>query len=281
MIKGFSYKLDKSRFKLSTYNDEWQFTSLNIVATAFSILALIMFIGGGYHAGFLSINEFGSSVPSPIWQKITYLGDSATALCLMLFFAYRSPASIWVMFIAAIMGLLVTHGIKHGLAMPRPPAILEPDSYNQIGQAFRKGSFPSGHSFTIFVFVTVLFYFSKQLSTRCLLILFGCVVAASRVFVGAHWPIDVLIGSALGIWVTLLSVCIAKRWHAGFTLPVHFAIVAILVTSTIVLFSHDGGYPAAGIFGKFLATVALAFFISEYLVSPYARANETKPEKAK
>ncbi|AWB66841.1 hypothetical protein C2869_10535 [Saccharobesus litoralis] len=272
LVKGLRLELAHGKRQLINANDEHLFSQLSFVAFGLLALAAVLYSVQGYHVGFYTINDLGHYLPSDLWQMTTYLGDTATCLCLMVFFARRFPAALWIIFIAAVYGLVVTHGMKAGFGQLRPPAVLEPETYHLIGNAFTKGSFPSGHSFSIFVFVTTCYYFSKQTSTRVCLVAFGLIVACSRVMVAAHWPVDTLVGSALGILVTLAAVYTAKRWLVGMVLPVHFIVLSLMLIATIKLFGHDGGYPAVTPFAWLLATSALAFFISEYFVTPYASA---------
>jgi undecaprenyl-diphosphatase len=58
-------------------------------------------------------------------------------------------------------------------------------------------SFPSGHALIFFALGTTMFLFNKKLGS---LFLFSAVlISISRVYVGVHWPIDILAGAILGI----------------------------------------------------------------------------------
>ena len=59
-------------------------------------------------------------------------------------------------------------------------------------------SFPSGHSQAAFTAATFLFLYYRRFG----MVLFTCalMVAVSRVYVGSHFPADVVVGSAFG-WV--------------------------------------------------------------------------------
>jgi membrane-associated phospholipid phosphatase len=59
-------------------------------------------------------------------------------------------------------------------------------------------SMPSGHSATAFALATVL---AKQYP-EYKYVFYACasLIAVSRVYVHAHWPSDVLVGAALGVW---------------------------------------------------------------------------------
>ena len=65
----------------------------------------------------------------------------------------------------------------------------------------RYHSFPSGHSVDAFVSGVFLFYLlkdSKYSKYRFLPIVYACLMALLRVIVGAHYPSDVVAGTAIG-----------------------------------------------------------------------------------
>ena len=93
-----------------------------------------------------------------------------------------------------------------------------------------KWSFPSNHAANSFAFATVLSYFFEQ-KTLALFVL-ACIIAFSRVYVGVHYPLDILCGAIIGyilswmvlsIWV-IVKIRELKRgrmwvWYANDTPP--------------------------------------------------------------
>lgn len=80
-------------------------------------------------------------------------------------------------------------------------------------------SFPSGHAMTSLVFASVLMLL-LQLEFRgkrersiwtAAILLWILLIGASRVYLGVHYPTDILGGWSLGIFIVLLSEQIAKR----------------------------------------------------------------------
>jgi membrane-associated phospholipid phosphatase len=60
-------------------------------------------------------------------------------------------------------------------------------------------SFPSGHAATSFACALVLARFAPRLTIP--LFILAALIAFSRVYVGVHYPFDVLAGTALGLAV--------------------------------------------------------------------------------
>ena len=86
------------------------------------------------------------------------------------------------------------------LVYPEPPPLV-PTPHT--------GSFPSGHATTAFACATVIAWASPRLAVPAFVL--AALVAWSRVYVGVHWPLDVLGGALLGTMVGTLLVFLARR----------------------------------------------------------------------
>ena len=79
--------------------------------------------------------------------------------------------------------------------------------YEYINLLVSKGgkySFPSNHAANSFVFATVLSYFYDR--NRISLYILASTIAFSRVYVGVHYPLDIIFGSIIGYiisWIIL------------------------------------------------------------------------------
>jgi undecaprenyl-diphosphatase len=94
------------------------------------------------------------------------------------------------------------------------PFIVNPEQDPLVGTPLDL-SFPSGHAATSFAGATVLSAFVPRL--RVLFYVLAALVAWSRVYVGVHYPLDILAGAVLGTAVGLLFVYLERHrpGHGG------------------------------------------------------------------
>jgi len=142
----------------------------------------------------------------------TYLGSIYVILPVaflgLFFFDRKNLVRHFVIILFSTVFLeLIIHGIKYMVARPRPFDVLEdvrvlfnlPHSY----------SFPSGHTaMGFFVAVLLQGFYRKKLS---FLVGVAALVAISRIYIGVHFPSDVLAGSLLGAAGAVTTLWILKR----------------------------------------------------------------------
>ena len=83
------------------------------------------------------------------------------------------------------------------------------DSINLLVKKGGKWSFPSNHAANSFAFATVLSYFFSKYKLH--LILLASVIAFSRVYVGVHYPFDILFGAIFGYAISWIALSIWAR----------------------------------------------------------------------
>lgn len=69
-------------------------------------------------------------------------------------------------------------------------------------------SFPSGHAAFLFAIAMVIFYFNRRLGGWYFA--FATINGLARIFVGVHWPLDIIGGIAVGILSGLVVHAIVK-----------------------------------------------------------------------
>ncbi|MGB2875159.1 MAG: phosphatase PAP2 family protein [Gaiellaceae bacterium] len=93
----------------------------------------------------------------------------------------------------------ISFGLRDWIGRRRPPLVYpEPRPLVHVPHS---GSFPSGHAALAFACATVLASASRRLAVPAFAL--AAAIAWSRVYVGVHWPLDVLGGAVLGVLVSI------------------------------------------------------------------------------
>lgn len=169
---------------------------------------------------FLLIN--GKLSESPwFWENITELGDALIFFPLVAPLIWRSPQTWAALFGAVPLSAILSGVGKNITAVPRPAAVIPQDAMNIVGRLLTgHNSLPSGHTITAVAIFTVLvgsFIMINQ-NKRAKILVTTCgigiasLIALSRVAIGAHWPIDVVVGACLGITGGASGLLLAQRY---------------------------------------------------------------------
>lgn len=165
-----------------------------------------------------AVQNFFFSLRGPVQDviisSITHLSDTVTiiAFCIVLLIlpnrkTYGLPVSL-----ACLGGIAIYKPLKHFVLRARPDASLH--LVTQGGY-----SFPSGHSVTSIVFYGLMLYLIQKhckneklktvLSWICGIL--AAVIGPSRIYVGVHWPTDVLAGWCLGGGILIIAILILEK----------------------------------------------------------------------
>lgn len=163
-------------------------------------------------------DPWGPSWVEGMGRDFTALGSVAVlalltlAVCAYLVLDRKRKAALLVL-IAVSGGLIGSFSLKEVFRRPRP------DLVSHVGTTVTTASFPSAHSMmaasTYLTLGALLARVQKRRRQRVFLISLACLltflVGLSRVYLGVHWPTDVLAGWAAGAawaflcWMVALS----------------------------------------------------------------------------
>ena len=146
------------------------------------------------------------------WQFITHLGDEGYLWIvlgiILLFFKKTRPIGFTVLISLLFDFLIINVALKGLGARPRPFVVNEL-SEPLVGGVSPYRSFPSGHSGGSFAAMFALYrWVPKKIGIPALFL--ASLVALSRLYVGVHYPTDILGGFIIGFICSALAYCIVK-----------------------------------------------------------------------
>jgi undecaprenyl-diphosphatase len=160
-------------------------------------------------------NPWGPSWFEEMMRDITSLGSTVVlSMVSLAVFGFllllQRPKMALLVAVAVIGGLLLSTLLKMGFSRPRPDLVPH-------GTRVYTASFPSGHSMqSATVYLTLGALIVRNLPRRILkayvlilMILLTLLIGFSRVYLGVHWPTDVLAGWTAGAAWALLCWLVA------------------------------------------------------------------------
>lgn len=120
--------------------------------------------------------------------------------------AYRNAFNLLV---SVLFTWVLVEALKGFVSFPRPFQILE--GVRLISPYGSFDSFPSAHSAFSFALASFVFLESKIVGVT--LFVFAVLIGISRIFVGVHFPLDVVVGALLGIVITISTTKFLKHYN--------------------------------------------------------------------
>lgn len=153
---------------------------------------------------FLFLNGFHNNFWDTIFLMITRMETWAPFYVVILYFfvrEYRIKSILIILFLALtiLAGDQISVFIKNTVQRLRP--VHEPSIQHLVHNVLRKGglySFVSSHatnSFALWVFTSRIF---KNRSFNLLMLFWALIFSYSRIYIGVHYPFDILFGALLG-----------------------------------------------------------------------------------
>lgn len=198
-----------------------------LIALASLIMLTAVFLGWPYLAhldqGVMTlVQEHRSETAQNFVVLVTGLGDFRTQFCaaavlLIVLVAMRQWRHAIFACATTLGAAILNQTMKHTFARARPEILAEP---------LATYSMPSGHasaSFALFMTLAVLAGRGQPVRLRLTWLLLGAIPAASicvsRVYLGVHWPTDVLAGMLLAFFTCAASLAFVQNKQSLPALP--------------------------------------------------------------
>jgi undecaprenyl-diphosphatase len=202
---------------------------------------------GGFSMDILkALASLRNPVLDKLMQGVTYLGEELVfmAVALILFWCVDKWKGYFILAVGFI-GTILNQFLKLAFRVPRP-WVRDPSF--QIVESARNGaggySFPSGHTQNAVGTFGGIARGTKKTWLRVVLIVLSCLIAFSRMYLGVHYPSDILCGAMLGIVFAIIIFFLYKKAAKRLALPPYrdiyvskemFAIPVIYLLTVVVM----------------------------------------------
>ena len=142
-----------------------------------------------------------------LMSLITQLGDELffMVIAITMFWCIDKRRGYYLLSVSFV-GTLINQFLKLWFRIPRP-WVLDPDFtiVESAREAATGYSFPSGHTQNFATWSTLIALKIKKLSVWIVTAMLILLVAFSRMFLGAHYPMDVVAGALLGVLFSVVG----------------------------------------------------------------------------
>ncbi len=151
---------------------------------------------------FYFVNLINNQFLNIIMPIITFAGTEIfwIVVCGVIFiFGGEKGRKVAILCLVALaLGYFISEALKYLVARPRPYAILNGVNFYFSMEGY---SFPSGHSVASFTACTFL---GIKYGYLYLFLALAVLVGFSRIYLGLHYPSDVIFGALIGVMCSLL-----------------------------------------------------------------------------
>ncbi|SHG09574.1 undecaprenyl-diphosphatase [Flavobacterium segetis] len=154
---------------------------------------------------FVFLNGLGSSTYDALWLLITRQSNWIPLFLLLLYVIFKKlggKQTLYLLFFVAVLVTFtdqMTNLFKNGFERLRPCNNPEINSFIRVVQVRNSFSFFSGHASNSMAVATLIYFTLRSyFKYFSLLFLWPFIFAYSRIYLGLHYPIDILTGYLFG-----------------------------------------------------------------------------------
>ena len=166
---------------------------------------------------FIYLNSLGSETYDGFWLIITNQTSWTPLFLVILFVIFKKLGVKQTFFLIALVAILIllsdqtSNLFKNSFQRLRPCSNPEINSFIRIVKSSNTFSFFSGHAANSMAVATFLYLiFNKEYKYLWLIFLWPTIFAYSRIYLGLHYPTDIICGYLCG---ALLGFLMFKLYH--------------------------------------------------------------------
>lgn len=191
------------------------------------------------------INTNSTAFLDNLFSLITILGEAGVLMAIIgYYFWTRDKEKGIVLTYTLFLSLLTMGFLKAIFRTPRPFNTLDVKGVRQ--HTATGYSFPSGHSTGASTVYTSICVFEKKTKVTIICIIIFLSVAISRVYLRVHWPLDVFIGTGIGIifalWVSqiLFKIISEKVYYSRFlNISLIIGFILTFIFTLLIILGYD------------------------------------------
>jgi len=154
---------------------------------------------------FQLLNLFHCKGLDQFFIHITWLGDGIFILLIIIILTSEKKYLLSLKIVSAyLISGLVVQIIKNIIDIPRPASYFNGTNILKLVDGityYHHSSFPSGHTTTAFAISIIFAFNGAHKLTSVLLFILAFLVGYSRIYLGQHFPEDVLAGMLIGSFI--------------------------------------------------------------------------------
>jgi membrane-associated phospholipid phosphatase len=168
------------------------------------IVGSILLLIDGKSYSFILLNSYHVDWLNKFFISYTFVGNGVFAICLAAIYLFfiKKKKEAFLIFNSFLLSGIIVQIVKHLFFSPRPKLFFG-SGYHSFFidgiQFYCNNSFPSGHTTTAFATATILVLLSKDKKVQLPVLIAAILVGYSRIYLGQHFLLDVLVGASIGI----------------------------------------------------------------------------------